>query len=110
MGITAELKGLIDRAQYLWAQRELMNTLAYTPAHLAGHRGVFLSTAGSDWPNVFDGAYPVIQAFFSGLGFTYAENLVYNALDRHGDVRDHPTALAEAKEAGRREVERLLSI
>lgn len=108
MGITAELKGLIDRAQYLWARRMVTNTLEYSPEHLACHRGVFLSTAGSDWPNVFEGSYPVVKALFSGLGFTYAGNIVYNDLDRYGGVRGHPAALSEAKEAGRREVGWLL--
>ena len=35
MGVTAELKGLIDRAQYLWARRFVTNTLDYSPEHLA---------------------------------------------------------------------------
>jgi putative NADPH-quinone reductase len=107
MGVTAELKGLIDRAQYLWARRFVMNTLEYSPDHLARHRGVFLATAGSDWPGVFDAAFPVVKALFSGLGFEYAENLVYDAMDRHGGIRRHPVALAEASAAGRRAVEAL---
>lgn len=107
MGVTAELKGLIDRAQYLWARRFVTNTLDYSPEHLALHRGVFLATAGSDWPGVFDAAYPVVRALFSGIGFEYAENLVYDAMDRHGGVRGHPAALAEAAAAGRRAVEAL---
>ncbi|HOT95453.1 MAG TPA: flavodoxin family protein [Methanoregulaceae archaeon] len=109
MGITSELKGLIDRAQYLWARRMVTNTLDYPPEHLDRHRGVFLSTAGSDWPNVFDGAYPVAQALFSGLGFRYAANVVVNGLDAHGGrIQAHPTALADARAAGRREVASLL--
>lgn len=107
MGVTAELKGLIDRAQYRWAQRFVTNTLDYPPEHLSRHRGVFLATAGSDWPGVFDASFPVVRALFSGLGFEYAENLVYDAMDRHGGVRGHPTALAEAAAAGRRAVEAL---
>lgn len=111
MGITAELKGLIDRAQFLWARRMVQNTLDYTEEHLARHRGFFLSTAGSDWPTVFDGAYPVVQALFSGLGFTYAGNVVVNGLDSfEGGIRGHPTALAEARAAGRREVDLLLPL
>ncbi|NLX49325.1 MAG: flavodoxin family protein [Methanospirillum sp.] len=102
MGITAELKGLVDRAQYLWARRFSLGTLDYPPEHLESHRGVFLSTAGSDWPGVFDAAFPVVQALFSGLGFSYVENLVYDSMDRHGGVRRHPTALAGARAAGRR--------
>ena len=110
MGITAELKGLIDRAQFLWARRMVTNTLDYPQEHLDRHRGVFLSTAGSDWPTVFDGSYPVVQALFSGLGFSYAGNVVVNALDRYGGrIQGPPTALAEARATGRREVELLLS-
>ncbi len=107
MGVTAELKGLIDRAQYLWARRFVTNTLDYSPGHLARHRGFFLATAGSDWPGVFDASYPVVRALFSGLGFEYEENLVYDEMDRHGGVRGHPTALAEVAAAGRRAVETL---
>ena len=107
MGVTAELKGLIDRAQYLWARRFVTNTLDYSPEHLARHRGVFLATAGSDWPGVFDAAFPVVRALFSGLGFEYAENIVYDAMDRHGGIRGRPDALEEAAAAGRRAVEGL---
>jgi multimeric flavodoxin WrbA len=107
MGVTAELKGLIDRAQFLWARRFVTNTLEYSPEHLSRHHGVFLSTAGSDWPGVFDAAFPVVKAFFSGLGFEYSENLVFDRMDRHGGIRGHPSALAEAAEAGRRHVEAL---
>ncbi len=52
MGVTAELKGLIDRAQYLWARRFVTHSLEYSLEHLARHQGVFLATAGSDWPGV----------------------------------------------------------
>jgi len=107
MGVTAELKGLIDRAQYRWARQFVTKTLDYSPEHLARHRGVFLATAGSDWPGVFDAAFPVVKALFSGLGFEYAENLVYDEMDRHGGIRGHPAALEEAAAAGRRAVESL---
>jgi hypothetical protein len=89
------------------SSRFVTNTLDYTPEHIARHRGVFLATAGSDWSGVFDAAFPVVRALFSGLGFEYAENLVYDAMDRHGGIRGHPTALAEARAAGRRSVEAL---
>lgn len=107
MGVTAELKGLIDRAQYLWARRFVTHSLEYSLEHLARHQGVFLATAGSDWPGVFDAAFPVVRALFSGLGFEYAENLVYDDMDGHGGIRGHPTALDEAAAAGRRIVEAL---
>ncbi len=107
MGVTAQMKALVDRAQYLWARRFVTKTLDYPPEHLARHRGVFLATAGSDWPGVFDSAFPVVRALFSGLGFEYAGNLVYDEMDRYGGIRGHPVALAEARAAGSRAVESL---
>ncbi|HPQ76607.1 MAG TPA: flavodoxin family protein, partial [Methanoregulaceae archaeon] len=52
MGITAELKGLIDRAQYLWAKKFVLKTLYFPNEHIQRHKGVFISTAGLSWDNV----------------------------------------------------------
>src|SRR5512136_2334808 len=46
MGITAELKGLIDRGQYLWARKFILKTLYFTNEHIQRHKGIFISTAG----------------------------------------------------------------
>jgi multimeric flavodoxin WrbA len=104
MGITAELKGLIDRGQFLWARKYIAKTLYYSRDHLRRHRGVFLSTAGQSWDHVFDGAFPILTAFFDITGFEYWDNVIANDMDRHGTIRGHPTALADAREKGRRVV------
>jgi multimeric flavodoxin WrbA len=61
MGITAEMKGFVDRAQYLWAQKYILKTRYYTREHLRRHKG----------------------------------------------IRNHPTALSEAREKGRMAVEEI---
>ena len=104
MGITAELKGLIDRGQFLWARKYIAKTLYYSRDHLRRHRGVFLSTAGQSWDHVFDGAFPILTAFFDITGFEYWDNVIANDMDRYGTIRGHPTALADAREKGRRVV------
>ena len=101
MGITAETKGLIDRAQYLWARKFIKKNLYYTPEHIRRHKGIFVSTAGLGWENVFDAAFPAITAFFNTTGFDYWDNVIANDLDRYGGIKGHPTALAEAREKGR---------
>ncbi|MDD1657737.1 MAG: flavodoxin family protein [Methanomicrobiales archaeon] len=105
MGITAELKGLIDRSQYLWARKYIAKTLYYPREHLKRHKGVFISTAGQSWDYVFDGAFPIITAFFDITGFEYWDNLIANNMDRYGSIRGHPTALAEARDKGKRVVD-----
>jgi multimeric flavodoxin WrbA len=102
MGITAELKGFIDRQQYLWARKFILKTLYFSDDHIKRHKGIFLSTAGLGWENVFDGAFPVITALFNTTGFEYYDNVIANDMDRYGGIIHHPTALADAYEKGRK--------
>ena len=100
MGITAELKGLIDRGQYLWARKFILKTLFFPNEHIIRHKGVFISTAGLSWDNVFDAAFPAITAFFNGVGFEYYDNIIANNMDAYGGINKHPTALKEDFEKG----------
>jgi len=100
MGITAELKGFIDRQQYLWARKFILKTLYFSDEHIKRHKGIFISTAGLGWENVFDGAFPVITALFNTTGFEYYDNVIANDMDRYGGIKNHPTALKEAYDKG----------
>ncbi|MCX6687030.1 MAG: flavodoxin family protein [Methanoregula sp.] len=104
MGITAELKGFIDRGQYLWARKFILKTLYFTDEHIKRHKGIFVSTAGLGWDRVFDGAFPVITALFNSVGFEYYDNIIANDMDQFGGIRQHPTALSEAYEKGQKVV------
>ncbi len=104
MGITAELKGLIDRAQYVWAQKFILKTRFYPDEDIRRHKGIFISTAGLSWERVFDAAFPAVTAFFNMLGFEYYDNLIANEMDRYGGIRNHPVALHHAKETGEKVV------
>ena len=104
MGITAELKGFIDRQQYLWARKFILKTLYFTNDHLKRHKGFFISTAGLGWENVFDGAFPVITALFNTTGFEYYDNVIANNMDAYGGITKHPTALKDAFEKGQKVV------
>jgi multimeric flavodoxin WrbA len=101
MGITAELKGLIDRAQYIWARKFILKTLYFSNDHIRSHKGIFISTAGLSWDNVFDAAFPAITAFFNTIGFEYYDNIIANEMDTYKGIRGHPTAMNEAREKGK---------
>lgn len=104
MGITAEMKGFVDRSQFLWAQKYILKTRYYTREHIRRHKGIFISTAGTGWENVFSSAFPIMTAFFDIMGFEYHDNIIANEMDRWKGIRNHPTALAEAGKKGRRVV------
>lgn len=112
MGITAELKGFIDRQQFLWARKFILKTLFFPDDHIHRHKGVFISTAGLGWETVFDGAFPVITALFNTTGFEYYDNVIANDMDRYGGIKNHPTGLADAYDKGQRvvrEIEKVIS-
>jgi multimeric flavodoxin WrbA len=104
MGITAELKGFIDRGQYLWARKFIFKTLYFTNDHILRHKGLFVSTAGQNWDHVFDGAFPAITAIFNGTGFEYYDNIIANNMDEYKGIRNHPTALKDAFDKGQKVV------
>ena len=105
MGITAELKGFIDRSQYLWAQKFILKTRYVPHDEIHRHKGIFISTAGLSYDHVFDAAFPAITAFFNTIGFEYYDNIIANEMDRYGGIRNHPTALKEAGEKGEKVVQ-----
>ena len=109
MSITSELKSFIDRAHTIWALKEKLKTVTYSREHRASHLGYFICTAGMDRTDIFDYAKPVITAFFNGFGLSYPEdqNITAAGMDRYGGIRGHPSALADAFEAGKAAVERL---
>lgn len=107
MGITAEMKGFLDRAQYLWARKYILKTQYFTREHIRRHKGVFISTAGTGWEHVFSSAFPIMTAFFDIMGFEYHDNVIANDMDRYKGIKNHPTALDEAMEKGRRVVEEI---
>lgn len=96
MGITAQLKGFIDRAQYLWARKFILKTLDFSEDYIRRHKGVFISTAGQNWDHVFDGAFPAVTALFHGTGFDYSDNIIANNMDQYGGIKNHPAALKDA--------------
>jgi multimeric flavodoxin WrbA len=100
MGITAEMKGFLDRGQALWAQKYILRMLEHSRGHLACHTGIFISTAGQGSEQVFDAAIPAMKAFFGTLGFEYSANILANDMDRYKGIRGHPTALADAFRKG----------
>ncbi|MBN1433023.1 MAG: flavodoxin family protein [Methanomicrobiaceae archaeon] len=100
MGITSELKALIDRGQYLWARKFVLKDLEFSAEHIKLHKGLFISTAGQDTNDVFLGAYPVLTAFFNDFGIEYYDNIIVKGMDRWGGIDGHPDALKGAEEKG----------
>lgn len=102
MGIAAQAKALIDRAQ-VFTSRKYVLKLPVVPPERKGRRlGIFLSTAGQNWSWVFDAAIPSVKCFFNVIEVKEKDirYLMVNHVDEKGAILSHPTAKADAEKLG----------
>ena len=100
VAVSAHAKALIDRCQCFWNLKYVLREPLFDPPR-PDRKGLFLSCAGSDRPWMFDGARRTIKALFNVLELGYAGEVCHLSIDAKGDAANHPTALAEAYQAGR---------
>ncbi len=103
MGITAQMKAMIDRCQALWARKYVLKLPPLGDRR--ERKGFFISVAGRKVANVFDGALITIKSLFTVLDVTYAGELLFRNVDEKGDIDKHPDALRQAFLIGQKLVE-----
>lgn len=97
-GLTSQLKALIDRCQALWARRHVLKQHLPT----SGRKGAFIAVGATKGKTLFDGSILTIKIFFQEIGVKYADELLVRGVDKKGEIKEHPTALSEAFELGKR--------
>ncbi len=103
VGVTAQMKAMIDRTQALWARKYVMKV---PPLGVQKERkGFFISVGGRKEFSQFEPAIATIKAFFRVLDVTYAGELLFSLVDEKGAILKNPEAMKKAFEAGQRLVE-----
>ena len=97
-GLTSQIEALIDRCQALWARKYV---LKQTPPD-SGRKGAFIAVGATRGKQLFDGSVLTVKYFFQSLGIKYVDELLVRGVDKRGEIREHPTALSDALELGRR--------
>jgi len=98
MGIAAQPKALIDRAQ-VFRSRKYVLKLPIVPPERKGKRiGIFLASAGQDWEYVFDAAIPSVKCLFNVIDVKNKDirYLMVNNVDEKGAILEHPSAGKDA--------------
>ena len=96
--ITAQAKALIDRSQALWARKHI---LGQNPPN-SNRKGAFIAVGATKGKDLFTGSRLTVKYFFEGIGVKYADELLVRGVDKKGEIKDHPTAQADAHELGER--------
>jgi multimeric flavodoxin WrbA len=94
--VTAQCKLLIDRCQTLWSRKYVLKRNSRMKT------GFFLSVGATKGKKMFDCAVMTVRYFFDAINATYSGDLLIKEIDAKGEIRNHPTALIDAHEAGTR--------
>lgn len=97
-GPPAQGKALIDRSQALWNRVRLKPELKKPDG-----RGFMLGVGASKGDNLFEGTELCIKYFLDACGIPLKLDVLnYRRIEAKGAIKEHPTALKDAYEAGGR--------
>ena len=97
-GLSAQVKALIDRCQALWARKHILKQNLSG----SGRKGAFIAVGATKGKNLFNGSILTVKYFFEAIGVDYSDELLIRGVDQRGEIREHPTALADAFDLGRK--------
>jgi hypothetical protein len=101
--ITAQTKAFIDRTQCLWVAKYVLKEAPWRVPPV--RHGAFISTCGSDNPDMFGPSVSIIKSFYAVLDIRYEFDLLIEGVDDKGEVGVHPDYLEKAKDLGKNLVE-----
>ncbi len=100
MGVTAQMKAMIDRCQALWVRKHKLNLPPLGDRR--PRKGLFVSVGGRKVTNLFQPALATVKALFASLDVTYAGELGFSGIDEKRAIIKHPDALRQAYLAGQK--------
>ena len=100
-GVSSQTKALIDRCQALWARKHILKQSLPN----GGRKGAFIAVGATKGKRLFEGAILTVKYFFEAIGAEYADELLIRGVDARGEIKEHPIALSDAYELGKRVVQ-----
>lgn len=100
MGVTAQMKAMIDRLQARWARKYVLKIPPLGDRR--ERKGFFIAVGGRRTPNIFEPALATIKIVFLTLDVTYAGELLFSGVDEKGAITKHPDVLRQAFQAGQK--------
>jgi multimeric flavodoxin WrbA len=95
--VSAQLMVLISRCQALWARKYVLKNM-----DIPEKKGAFIAVGATRGEKLFDGPRLTVKYFFQAINTQYSDELLIRGVDKKGEIKEHPTALTEAYELGKR--------
>jgi len=98
--LSAQAKLMIDRCQSFWCEKYLLKKRV--EAGKFGRKGLLLLVGGMKKDIGVTSSEACAKAFFRTISIPEHDTLFYLKVDQKGDILQHPTALKDAYEAGKK--------
>jgi len=102
-GMSAQAKAMVDRCQSFWCEKYLLKKTIPEGSH--GRKGLLMLVGGMKKDIGIECGDATAKAFFRTVSVPTHEVLGFLGVDAKGAIADHPTALKDAYEAGKRLVQ-----
>ncbi len=99
-GLSGQSKIMIDRCQSFWCEKYLLKKTI--PSGPNGRKGLLMLVGGMKKEIGIQCSEVTAKAFFRTISVPDHETLSFLGVDAKGAIRNHPTALNDAFEAGKR--------
>lgn len=95
--VSAQLMLLVSRCQALWARKYVLKNM-----DVPEKKGAFIAVGATRGEKLFDGPKLTVKYFFQAINARYTDELLIRGVDKKGEIKEHPTALSDAYELGKR--------
>jgi len=99
-GLSAQSKAMIDRCQSFWCDKYLLKKTI--PAGPNGRKGLLIVVGGMKKEDGIHCSETTAKAFFRTISVPAHETVSFLGVDAKGDILNHPTAMKDMYEAGKR--------
>jgi len=100
MGLTAQVKAMIDRCQALWVIKHMMKLPVGLGKDIP-RKGAFISAGATNYGNLFTGSVVTMKSWYKTLDIEYAADLLIPGMDSYNALAGQPAALEQATSLGR---------
>jgi FMN-dependent NADH-azoreductase len=99
MGVTAQVKAMIDRCQALWVIKYILKLPVGLNKDLP-RKGAFISAGATEYGNLFTGSIVTMKSWYKTLDIEYTADILVPGVDSYDSLACQPATLAQAFSLG----------
>jgi multimeric flavodoxin WrbA len=99
MGLTAQVKAMIDRCQALWVIKNILKLPVGLGKDLP-RKGAFISAGATNYGNLFTGSIATMKSWYKTLDIEYTADILVPDADNYNSLAGQPETLARAFSLG----------